>query len=68
MSTGRHERLLEMPRGPVVAPPRPRHEVPPPLLALLRPLFRYSEFRDAYVLRGVGHTRGPVLRSRRRPG
>src|SRR5947209_7585309 len=53
MSTGRHERLLEMPRGPVVAPPRPRHEVPPPLLALLRPLFRYSEFRDAYVLRHV---------------
>jgi hypothetical protein len=65
MSTGRHERLWEMPR--VVAPPRPRHDVPAPLLALLRPLFRYSEFRSAYVLRGVGHTRGPVLRSRRRP-
>ena len=68
MSTGRHERLWEMARTPVVAPPRPRRDVPAPLLTLLRPLFRYSEFRDAYVLRGVGHTRGPVLRSRRRPG
>ena len=45
--------------------PRPRREVPGPLLLLLRPLFRYSEHRDAYVLRWIGNERGPVLRTRR---
>jgi hypothetical protein len=35
-------------------------------LALLRPLFRYSHSRDAYVLRGVGRSFGPVLRPERR--
>ena len=45
--------------------PRPRHAVPPGLLALLRPLFRYSYWRDAYVLRGVGRQLGPVLVPRR---
>ena len=30
-------------------------------LALLRPLFRYSPMRDAYVLRAIGARRGPVL-------
>ena len=34
-------------------------------IAALRPLFRYSRSRDAYVLRAVGQTRGPVLRPRR---
>jgi hypothetical protein len=61
---GSDERL-----APAIWGPRPRRYMPRPLIALLRPLFRYSEFRDAYVLRGVGHTRGPVLRPRRRqPG
>ena len=33
----------------------------PAALVLLRPLFRYSPMRDAYVLRGIGRTTGPVL-------
>ena len=45
---------------------RPRHYVSRGTLALLRPLFRYSLSRDAYVLRGVGNSRGPVLRRERR--
>jgi hypothetical protein len=32
----------------------------------LRPLFRYSESRNAYVLRAVGRSLGPVLRVDRR--
>jgi hypothetical protein len=35
-------------------------------LALLRPLFRYSYSRDAFVLRIVGRSVGPVLRAERR--
>jgi hypothetical protein len=46
--------------------PRRRHYVSPSILVLLKPLFRYSVARDAYVLRGVGNTRGPVLRRERR--
>ena len=42
--------------------PRPRHEVPPAVIFGLRPLFRYSVSRDAWVLRGVGTKHGPVLR------
>jgi len=45
--------------------PRPRHETPHTLLLLMRPLFRYSYGREAWVLRGVGHARGPVLVDRR---
>lgn len=45
---------------PVV--PRPRRYVRPILLVVLRPLFRYSSHRGAYVLRVVGANRGPVLR------
>lgn len=45
---------------------RPRHYVSRVTLALLRPLLRYSRSRDAYVLRGIGNTRGPVLRRDRR--
>ena len=41
---------------------RPRHEVPGPVLILLRPVVRYSLSRDAYILRGVGRRFGPVLR------
>lgn len=46
--------------------PRPRHEVAPALIVLLRPLLRYSSHRDAYVLRLIGHRHGPVLRRRAR--
>ena len=45
---------------------RPRHYLPPAVLAVLRSLFRYSEGRDAYVLRLVGHRAGPVLKIDRR--
>src|SRR3954453_16574238 len=41
--------------------PRPRREVSPALLSALSPLFRHSVARDAYVLRGIGAKRGPVL-------
>jgi hypothetical protein len=40
---------------------RPRHDVSPGLMWLLRPVFRYSVTREAYVLRLVGGDRGPVL-------
>jgi hypothetical protein len=40
---------------------RPRHNVSPLRMTLLRPLFRYSVTRDAYVLRVVGRRLGPVL-------
>lgn len=33
---------------------------------LMKPALRYSVSRDAYVLRGVGHRYGPVLRTDRR--
>jgi hypothetical protein len=47
--------------------PRPRQYLSRVKIALLRPLFRYSKPRNAYVLRIVGSTRGPVLcRDRRR--
>ena len=42
--------------------PRPRRHAPWWARYLLRPLFRYSYTRDAYVLRGVGRKHGPVLR------
>jgi hypothetical protein len=35
-------------------------------LMLLRPMFRYSLSRDAYVMRVIGNTSGPVLRRERR--
>jgi hypothetical protein len=51
--------------------PRPRHVVTKRKLALLRPFFRYSRVRDAYVLRVIGRYHGPVLivkrPQRRRP-
>ncbi len=45
---------------------RPRRYIARHWLLLVRPVFRYSRRRDAYVLRGIGHTRGPVLRAERR--
>jgi len=47
---------------------RPRRYLAKQWLVLLRPAFRYSRTRDAYVLRAVGNTRGPVLRIDRRAG
>ena len=41
--------------------PRHRHEVSHGTLVLLKPLFRHSASRNAYVLRGVGRKMGPVL-------
>jgi len=41
---------------------RKRREVPAAVTTLARPLFRYSPGRDAYVLRVIGHQRGPVLK------
>ena len=43
---------------------RPRRHVPGWLLTLLRPFFRRSDGRRAYVLRVVGNDIGPVLKSR----
>ncbi len=46
--------------------PRKRHYVSKNVLTLAWPLFRYSIARDAYVLRYIGSTRGPVLKQERR--
>jgi hypothetical protein len=45
---------------------RPRRYVARHWLVLGRPLLRYSEPREAYVLRLVGRKWGPVLRQDRR--
>jgi len=45
---------------------RPRRYVAPQWLLALAPVLRYSATRDAYVLRVVGNSYGPVLRSERR--
>lgn len=45
---------------------RPRHYVSGMALMLVSPLFRYSMSRDAYVLRLIGNSSGPVLRRERR--
>jgi len=42
--------------------PRPRHQASRWLRPVLRPFFRYSSGRDAWVLRGIGRSRGPVIR------
>jgi len=46
--------------------PRTRHYVPRTVLVLSWPALRYSKTRDAYVLRLIGISRGPVLRRERR--
>jgi hypothetical protein len=45
---------------------RPRRYIDEQWLSLLAPAFRYSRSRDAYVIRGVGSSVGPVLRPNRR--
>ncbi len=45
---------------------RPRRYVARHWLVLLRPAVRYSATRDAWVLRGIGRSTGPVLRVDRR--
>jgi hypothetical protein len=47
---------------------RPRRYVARYWLLLLKPVLRYSATRDAFVLRGVGRSAGPVLRVDRRAG
>jgi hypothetical protein len=47
---------------------RPRRYVARHWLLILRPLLRYSATRDAYVLRLIGRSVGPVLRPERRRG
>ncbi|MDQ6836518.1 MAG: hypothetical protein M3016_10070, partial [Actinomycetota bacterium] len=41
--------------------PRRRHRVPSWVPVLLGALFRYSELRNAWILRGIGERYGPVL-------
>jgi hypothetical protein len=41
---------------------RKRRYLNPRVLAMLRPLFRHSPSREAYVLRLVGNRVGPVLK------
>jgi hypothetical protein len=45
---------------------RPRRYVASYWLLALKPVMRYSATRDAYVLRVVGNSTGPVLRADRR--
>lgn len=45
---------------------RPRRYLARHWLQILRPILRYSTTRDAYVLRIVGNSKGPVLRVDRR--
>ena len=45
---------------------RPRRYVAQHWLLLLWPAFRYSATRDAFVLRAIGNSIGPVLRVDRR--
>jgi hypothetical protein len=45
---------------------RPRRYLAETWLSLLRPGFRYSRSRDAFVLRAIGSSVGPVLRIDRR--
>lgn len=44
--------------------PRPRRTLHPLAFALVRPLFRLSYERDAWVLLAIGDTYGPVIRKR----
>ncbi len=45
---------------------RRRRYVAPHLLMMLKPVLRYSASRDAFVLRAIGSSTGPVLRTDRR--
>jgi hypothetical protein len=46
--------------------PRPRRYLGPAPFVVARPFVRYDYWRDAYVLRLVGHRAGPVIRRDRR--
>jgi hypothetical protein len=48
-----------------VTRPRHRRHVPDALLLVLRPIYRYDDDRDAWILRIVGRRLGPVLRPNR---
>jgi hypothetical protein len=45
---------------------RPRRYVARQWLLVLKPMLRYSATRDAFVLRAIGRSSGPVLRVDRR--
>lgn len=45
---------------------RPRRYVSRPWLMALKPMLRYSATRDAFVMRAIGNSAGPVLRADRR--
>ncbi len=45
---------------------RPRRYISRHWLVALKPMIRYSATRDAFVLRAVGNSSGPVLRADRR--
>lgn len=47
--------------------PRRRRQVAPWVITGLRPFLAYNAHRRAYVLRGIGKRRGPVLRRRPDP-
>ncbi|HWX86603.1 MAG TPA: hypothetical protein VNX67_00350 [Solirubrobacteraceae bacterium] len=47
---------------------RPRRYIAGHWLSLLKPVLRYSATRDAFVLRAIGNSSGPVLRVDRRRG
>lgn len=65
MARGYDARMAQA-EWPMLKSPRPRHYLSSGTLTLLRPLFRHSAMRDAYVLRVVGNRWGPVLREDRR--
>jgi hypothetical protein len=46
--------------------PRPRRYIAQYWFPVLKPVLRYSATRDAFVLRGIGRSSGPVLRPERR--
>jgi hypothetical protein len=58
---------MDSPNALMRETPRPRHLVGKRTIRLVRPFFRYSRVRDAYVLRVIGRRHGPVLRLKR-PG
>ena len=45
---------------------RPRRYISHHWLMALKPMLRYSATRDAFVLRAIGNSAGPVLRVDRR--
>lgn len=45
---------------------RPRRYISRHWLMVLKPMLRYSATRDAFVLRAIGSSAGPVLRVDRR--